>query len=335
MTLKVQRAGLMERRYGFYWTALSLAALALAGIVTGALLLGDSWLQLILAAALGVVLSQLGFLGHEAAHRQIFKSSRWNDWTGRVLSTLLVGLSYGWWMNKHSRHHANPNRQGKDPDIQGGAVAFTVDAADARTGWSRKLVSRQGYFFLPFLLLEGLSLHASSIRYLLTVRGAKQRPVEMVFLALRLAGYVALMFWLLPPGMAAAFIGVQLAVFGVLLGGAFAPNHIGMPIVPAEVKLDFIRRQVLMSRNISGGPLVRFFMGGLENQVEHHLFPMMARPNLRRAQRIVREHCRQHGIAYTETSLVGSYGVILRYLNQVGLKNRSTFTCPLVQQYRW
>ena len=84
--------------------------------------------------------------------------------------------------------------------------------------------------------------------------------------------------------MAAAFLGVQLAVFGFLLGGAFAPNHVAMPIVPADGQFDFIRRQVLMSRNISGGPVVRFFMGGLENQVEHHLFPAMARPNLKRAQ---------------------------------------------------
>jgi fatty acid desaturase len=334
LTAKIQQAGLMKRRYGFYWTSMSLAVVALAAIFTGVVLLGDSWFQLLLAAALAVVFSQLGFLGHEAAHRQIFRSARWNDWTGRVLATLLVGLSYGWWMNKHSRHHANPNREGKDPDIHNKAVAFTVRAADARTGVGAKLARVQGYFFLPLLLLEGLSLHVSSVRYLLTAPGAKQRTVEIVFLVLRLVGYLAVVFWLLPPGMAAAFLGVQLGVFGVLLGGAFAPNHIGMPVVAESVKFDFLRRQVLMSRNISGGPVVRFLMGGLENQVEHHLFPMMARPNLKKAQAIVREHCHQHGITYTEMSLVRSYKVILGYLNQVGLGARATFVCPLVQQYR-
>lgn len=335
LTAKISEAGLMKRRYGFYWTSFGAAVVALAGIAVGVVLLGDSWLQLLLAAALGVVMSQLGFLGHEAAHRQVFRSARWNDWTGRVVSTLLVGISYGWWMNKHSRHHANPNKRLKDPDIASGAVAFTVEVADARTGVGSKLASKQGYFFLPLLLLEGLSLHASSIRHLVRGRGVKHRAVELTFLSVRLVGYVALVNWLLPAGMAAAFIGVQLAVFGFLLGGAFAPNHIGMPIVSADVKLDFLRRQVLMSRNISGGPITRFFMGGLENQVEHHLFPMMARPNLRHAQAIVREHCHRYGIPYTETSLFGSYRTILGYLNQVGLKNRSTFTCPLVQQIRW
>ncbi len=334
LTAKVQAAGLMKRRYGFYWSWMGASVLALAGIFVGMLLLGDSWLQLLLAGALGLVMSQLGFLGHEAAHRQMFRSPHWNEWAARVLSTLLVGLSYGWWMNKHNRHHGNPNRLGKDPDIDAQVVVFTADAANARPRWLARLTPIQGYFFLPLLFLEGLSLHTSSIRYLSTARGIKRRPVEIAFLAIRVFGYLGVIFWLLPFGMAAAFVGVQLAVFGFLLGGAFAPNHIAMPIVPRDGRIDFLRRQVLMSRNIRGGPIVRFFMGGLENQVEHHLFPMMARPNLKRAQAIVREHCREHQITYTETTLWRSYQVILRHLNEVGLKNRAGFECPIAQLYR-
>ena len=88
-----------------------------------------------------------------------------------------------------------------------------------------------------------------------------------------------------------------------------------------------------MSRDISGGPVVRF-MGGLDTQVEHHLFPGMARPNLRRAQTIVRDYCQEHGIHYTETSIWRAYGSILRYLNRVGLRQRDPLTCPVLQQYR-
>jgi hypothetical protein len=109
---------------------------------------------------------------------------------------------------------------------------------------------------------------------------------------------------LLPAGKAAAFVGVQLAVFGVLLGGAFAPNHIGMPIVPAGLKVDFLRRQVLMSRNICGGRITG--SAGLNYQIEHHQFPNMPRPNLKRAQPLVRAHCAEHGVDYTETSLLAS-----------------------------
>jgi len=334
LTALVKDAGLMGRRYGFYGVCLGAAGVALAAVWVGVVLLGDSWFQLLLAAALGLVAAQLGFLGHEACHRQIFRSARWNEWTGRVLSGLFVGISYGWWMSKHTRHHANPNKLGKDPDISSGAVAFTPEAAEGRRGLGAWLARRQGYFFLPLLALEGLSLHISSIRQVLGRAPVKHRRVEIAFLTVRLVGFLGLIFWLLPPGIAAAFVGVQIGVFGFLLGGAFAPNHVGMPTVPRGVEIDFLRRQVLMSRNISGGPVVRFFMGGLENQVEHHLFPGMARPNLRRARRIVRAYCAEHHIPYTETTLTSSYGTILRYLNQVGLAQRSTFACPLVQEYR-
>ena len=335
LTRAVQADGLMERRYGFYWTCFGAAAVALGSLVTGMVLLGDSWLQLLLAAGLGVLMAQLGFLGHEASHRQIFRSARWNDWSGRVVSNLLVGLSYGWWMNKHTRHHASPNFLGKDPDITSGAVAFTAEALEERSRLGAWLARRQGAYFLPLLALEGLSLHVSSVRHLLARRPVRHRWVELLFTGTRLVGYPVAVFLLLPPGMALAFIGVQVGVFGFLLGAAFAPNHVAMPIVPRGVKVDFLRRQVLMSRNIVGGPLVRFFMGGLANQVEHHLFPNMARPNLRRAAEHVRAYCHQHGVVYTETTLVQSYVHILRYLDEVGIGARSdTVTCPLTAQYR-
>lgn len=334
LTERVTSAGLMRRRYGFYWTAFAAAVLALGGVWTGVVLLDGSWLQLILAAALGVIFAQLGFLGHEANHKQIFKSARWNEWTGRVVSTLLVGISYGWWMTKHSRHHASPNQLGKDPDIESKALAFSTEAAGERRGLGAWLAGRQGIFFLPLLTLTGLNLHVSSVTRVLSRQPMKHRAVEITFLAVRIFGYLALVFLLLPPGVAAAFVGVQVLVFGFLLGGAFAPNHIGMPVVPRGMSIDFLRRQVLMSRNISGGPVVRFLLGGLDSQVEHHLFPSMPRPNLRRAQAIVQDYCREHGIVYTETSLWRAYANILPYLNRVGLRQQDAFACPLAQQFR-
>jgi hypothetical protein len=85
--------------------------------------------------------------------------------------------------------------------------------------------------------------------------------------------YFGLIFWLLPFGLAWAFIGVQLAVFGLYMGATFAPNHNGMPIVPADVKLDFLSKPVRTSRNIAGGWWATILMGGLNYQIEHHLFP--------------------------------------------------------------
>ena len=330
----IQDADLLRRRYGFYWTRIVAVIVAFTLVWVAVLVVGNSWWTLIPAAALAVVSTQLGFLGHDLAHRQVFVSAGWNAWMARVLSGLFAGLSYGWWRGKHNKHHNAPNQEGKDPDIGAGVLAFTPASAAARTGLAAAFTRRQGWWFFPLLTLEGVNLHITSVQTLLHSKDLKYRWVELSFITVRLGGYLAAVFVLLPPGKAAVFIGVQLAVFGVLLGGSFAPNHKGMPIVAATMKVDFLRRQVLMSRNVRGGRLSDFAMGGLNYQIEHHLFPSMPRPNLKRAQPIVRAHCGAHGVAYTETTLLRSYGIVIRYLNAVGLKHRDPFQCPLIQRYR-
>ncbi|WP_378143933.1 fatty acid desaturase family protein [Cnuibacter sp. UC19_7] len=325
----VRDAGLLGRRRGFYLLAFTTISVALAVAVTVFLLLGDSWWQLIVAGALGIILTQYAFLAHEAAHRQIFTSGRANDFAGRTLGNLFVGISYSWWMTKHSRHHANPNVLGRDPDIARDVVSFTADDAARARGLYGWFTRRQGYLFFPILVFEGLNLHLHGLRTVFGRGKVDKRPVEIVMLLTRLGLYVTAIFLVLSPGVAAAFLGVQLAVFGVYMGASFAPNHKGMPILPHDSRVDFLRRQVLTSRNISGGPIVQAFMGGLNHQVEHHLFPNMPRPHLRRAQALVKDYCATHEIPYTETTLVGSYGIVIRYLNAVGLSaGADPFDCP-------
>ena len=80
-----------------------------------------------------MILTQVAFLGHDAAHRQIFADGRANNWTSLVLADLFVGLSHGWWQRKHTRHHANPNKIDADPDIDLEVLAFTPEQAATRT----------------------------------------------------------------------------------------------------------------------------------------------------------------------------------------------------------
>jgi fatty acid desaturase len=330
----VRELGLLQRRHGYYWTRIAAVTAAFGAIWAGVVLLGDSWWQLTLAGALAVVLTQVAFLSHDSAHRQIFDSAAWNDWTARLLAGGLAGLSASWWRTKHSRHHAAPNQLDSDPDIDSAVLAFTPDAAASRTGPAAWLGRRQGWFFFPLLTLEGVNLHVASLRHLLGRQTAPFQRLEAALVLSRLGGYVAVLLILLPVGKAGAFLGLQLAIFGVCLGGSFAPNHKGMPLVPATMKLDFLRRQVLMSRNVRGGLVVDFALGGLNYQVEHHLFPSMPRPNLKTVQPVVREYCALHGVTYTEVGLFASYRIVVDYLNNVGLRARDPFQCPLVSLYR-
>ena len=326
--------GLMERRPGWYWARCLILLVAYAVGFWALFSLGSSPWQLLMAAYFAVLFTQTAFLAHDGAHKQIFVSGSRNEWFSRVIGNLLVGLSYGWWMNKHSRHHANPNRMGKDGDIKPGAIVFTAEDAAKRTGWHAAIMARQHWFFFPILTLAGIDLHINAVKAVAGAEPVKARAVEAALLTIRLVGFPVLVLLAAGPLMGLAFMGVQLAIFGLYMGGSFAPNHKGMAILPKDMSIDFLRRQTLTSRNISGGPLVWTGMGGLNFQIEHHLFPSMPSVNLRRARPIVRAFCEQRGVRYTETTLIGSYRIVLRYLQQVGLKHADPFDCPMAVQLR-
>jgi fatty acid desaturase len=314
---QVKNAGLLDRRRGYYIAKMIVTGSLLAAGWAGFVVLGDSWWQLLVAAFLAFVFAQLGFIGHDAGHRQIFRTARANYLTGILHANLAIGLSYGWWVDKHNRHHARPNHEDHDPDVQIGALAFTANQARAKTGPIRFIARHQRYLFLPLLLLEAAQLHISSIRALAHGR-LRHRPAEAALLALHLIGYLAALLLVLSPVKALAFLIVQQGLFGLYLGLSFAPNHKGMPVLTVDEKMDYLRRQVLTSRNIRGGWLTDFLLGGLNYQIEHHLFPSMPRPSLRRSQPLIRAFCQQHGVSYLNTSLIHSYAQALRHLHDVG-----------------
>jgi fatty acid desaturase len=317
LSRQVRQAGLLERRRGWYAARIGLnLALLAAGLVVF-VMVGESWWQLVTATYLAVVFTQLAFVGHDAGHRQIFGSRRANDLIGLAHANLLVGVSFHWWVGKHNRHHSNPNHEDLDPDISITALAFTSDQAASKHGLVRLIARYQAWLFFPLLLLEAAHLHLASSKAILAGRG-RTNTVEGLLLLAHVAGYTTALALVLSPLQAVAFALLQQGLFGLYLGCSFAPNHKGMPTLTNDQELDFLHRQVLTSRNVRGSRLVDFLLGGLNYQIEHHLFPNMPRPNLRHAQPLVRAFCQQHGIGYSEDSMFGSYAQAVRHLHRVG-----------------
>ena len=328
----VRDAGLLRRHRRFYIANFVVVSIAMAAAWVAFAVLRGSWFELIPAAAIGFLLTQYAFMGHESAHRQVWASPIANDFTARVLCDLFVGMSYSWWMNKHSRHHASPNTVDRDPDIERDFLVFQEKQARELRGISKWLAPRQGWIFFPALTLEGLNLHMQAFRTVFSPGHVDKRALEIVLLLIRNVGYIAVVFSFLPLGMAFAFVGVQMAVFGVYMGASFAPNHKGMPQIPADARIDFLRRQVTTSRNIhSLGSTT--LMGGLNYQIEHHLFPSMARPYLRKTSELVREYCAAREVTYTSVRAFESYGIVIRYFNRVGLAARDPFDCPAAASF--
>jgi fatty acid desaturase len=251
------------------------------------------------------------------SHRQVARTARVNKLLALCLGDVATGFSSRWWVVKHARHHANPNLVGADPDVDPGALIWTSEQAAARRGrfgvWTAR---HQAGLFFPLLLLEAVNLRVAGLR-------AVRRPRELVLQLSHLVGYLGGLLLILGPGRAAVFVAVHQGLVGLHLGVAFVPGHTGMPMPPVGSRWDFLRKQVLTTRNVAGGAAIDWLLGGLNHQIEHHLFPSMPRANLRRAGSVVRAHCANVGLPYASESLMRSLVLAVRHLREVGTSQDS------------
>ncbi|MFF4243298.1 fatty acid desaturase family protein [Streptomyces sp. NPDC001822] len=314
----VKGQGLLERRTGWYARGIAVNLAALGAVITGMVFLGDTWWTLVLALPLAVLWTRTAFFGHDAGHAQISGDRRTARIVGLVHANLLLGMNEAWWNDKHVRHHANPNHIDKDPDVGVGALVWTQKQAAQRRGLARRLTRNQARLFFPMLLLEGIALKIYGFQFLRR-QPVRERALSGLLLAGHLALYATLLLSTMSPGKAVLFALAHHALFGLHLGMAFAPNHKGMEMPdPDGDRWGHLQRQVLTSRNVRGAVLTDWFLGGLNYQIEHHLFPSMPRPHLRLAQPLVKAHCASIGMPYAETGLVESYRQALRHMHEVG-----------------
>jgi fatty acid desaturase len=319
---RVQEAGLLDKRPAYYALSITTNMVVLTFCLVVLFTIGSVWGQALAAAGLGIVCGQLGFQLHDSGHRQMFASGWKNAFVGLVTADLLLGMSYGWWVQKHNRHHGNPNDVDLDPDIKVGAIAYTDEQASARRGAGRLAAMYQAYLFFPLTTFLAWSMHVTGIAYLIK-EPSRYRRLEFGLLAVHAAIYLGAMLYFLGPWSALVVVLIHKGVGGAYMASVFAPNHKGMPQTDTNTRLDFVRTQVLTARNVRGHPLTDLWYGSLNYQIEHHLFPGMPRLNMRRAQPIIRQFCEEHGIAYYETSFLESYRELLSFLNDIGAPLRA------------
>ena len=313
----VRRAGCFERDYGYYaglvllnWTMLALGLLALPWA-------RDHGIYLLDAVFLAFVSGQFGYLGHDGAHLEVFSEWKHNYIFCLIHGNLLLGFSTGWWTRKHNLHHSNPNVIAMDGEVEIAGLAFTDEIALNRRGFMRTAAKYQAYTFFPLLSLTIIALWIESTQFLLQNR-SRRTLVEAILLIVHFILYGWLVLSILGFAHGAVFILVHQVLFGLYMGLVFAPNHKGMPMLDGATEIDFLHKQVITARNIFPGFLADYLYGGLNYQIEHHLFPRMPRPHLRKAREIVMAFCRRHSIPYAQTGILQSYWEILKYLDGVG-----------------
>ena len=314
---RVRQAGLLERQPWWYVLSIGINALLLCLCLVCLAQFQVIWFQVLAGIVLAFVSGQLAFQVHDAGHNQMFARTRLNRLVGFLTLNGLLGASFAWWIDDHTRHHAHPNQWDLDPDLDNGVMAFSTEQAFSRPWPLRWIVKYQAFLFVPLACLYAWSAHVNSILYLARHKFVSRR-LEAIVLALHAAATIGLLVHLVGPWSALLVIAVQRTGTGLYLGLVFGTNHQGMPQLTENVKLDYLRRQVLTTRNLRGGWFTDLLYGSLNLQIEHHLFPRMTRMNLRRARPIVKQFCAELAIPYHETSVVESYRELLCFLHAVG-----------------
>jgi fatty acid desaturase len=314
----IKQNGLLDRQPAYYAGKIVLMRGMLVPSLTFLLIFDNLWLQLLNAAYLAFVFVQISLVAHDFGHRQFSYGAGWkNECLALVLGNLLLGISQQWWIDKHNAHHGHPNQIDVDPDVDIPLLAFEEEQALDKRGLARFVVQYQAYLIFPLSLLQALSMRFRSIQFLIEKK-ARRPLAEALALGAHFLLYFGLLFSLLDAWQAVLFIAIHQGLTGLYLTSIFAPNHKGMPVLDKDSQLDFLRRQVLTSRNVTAHPITDFWYGGLNYQIEHHLFPSMPRNKLREVQAIVKAFCRDHTIAYHETSVLQSHREILQHLHRVG-----------------
>lgn len=235
---------------------------------------------------------QIGAMGHDANHYQVFSSKKYNDWTAYLCWNIGLGISNRWWQDQHNEHHFHPNDIDKDPSINLQLMSFSKEQFGRKRAYQKLFIRYQAYLYFPLMAFGVISLRISSILFILKNKRDKS-IVELAGILLHLSLYSVFIFSILGLKYGLFFVILHHILQGLYIGVIFAPNHKGMPIIKSGSKIDPIFQQIITSRNIKDGPVTSLLFGGLNYQIEHHLFTNMPRNNLKRAKPTVEKFCQE------------------------------------------
>ena len=312
---EIERQGLMRstglwRRKLLIW----LPAFVLSYVGLLALRFGWLWLGCVPLAAVGIL--TMGYVGHDAGHYALSRKRWINDVWGQLAMTVLCGMCFGFWRSRHNRHHAHCQQLEGDPDMRFSSVFSVYPGSKSwRTGLGRFFLRIQKWTFWPLASFFWVSLRSDAIRDLF------QRPNET-----RVDRFLLPLHWLLllvVPGLVfgwPAAISAYLTMSclsSLMTASVFIPNHIGMRRLGPGEEVSFLEQQVTTSRNITNPRLLDFYYGGLNSQIEHHLFPRVSHDRYRAMRPIVRAFCRERGISYQEVTLYRGLAAVSRHLGNM------------------
>lgn len=297
--------------YGVYAVVLLAATASSLWLITAT---QSPLIQFFNALFLGACFVQAGMLGHDLSHNQVFESRRLNKYFSTVAWGLLAAASESRWYMWHNTHHAHVNHINHDPDLDI-PFLFSEKQLEGRSAFVKKyILPNQHILFFLFLPMVYLGIHRDSVVYIF-MHPSWKNAVELILITVHFAALLYLLFAFLPWAVAGMFFIVHALSGGLYMGITFAPNHKGEKITDEHEAITWLH-QITSTRNLRPNRFIFHFFGGLNFQIEHHLFPGMPRMHYPKANKIVKAFCSRNNIEFNETTFFGSMKEIYEALKR-------------------
>ncbi|MED6144338.1 hypothetical protein PIB30_014871 [Stylosanthes scabra] len=295
---------------------------------------------------MGFLWIQSGWIGHDSGHYMIVGSKKLNRVLQILSGNVLAGISIGWWKWNHNAHHIACNSLDFDPDLQH-LPFFVVSSRFFNSifscfyerlmkfdSFSRFLVSYQHWTFYPVMCFARLNLFAQSFILLFSNRKVPDRGTEILGLIAFWIWYPLLVSCLPNWGERILFVLASFSVTGIQ-HIQFCLNHFSAKVyVGPPTATDWCEKQCNGTLDVSSSSWMDWFHGGLQFQVEHHLFPRLPRCHLRRISPFVKELCKKHNLPYNCVSFWKANVLTIRTLRNAALQARDV-SSPVPKNLVW
>jgi acyl-lipid Delta6-acetylenase / acyl-lipid (9-3)-desaturase len=325
---KFEREGWFEASLSYSFVKVAVAYAFLAASIALLLLREPSAFTSVLAGVLvAAFLQQIALLGHDLSHNAVFDSFKLNDLVGVLVASIGFGMNSTQWKDEHNVHHAITNQVHQDLQFVYLPI-WLLDEKELKDNalpWYAKiLVKIQLFTFLPLSVLVGrVNLMFLSIVYTLgldTKRGGKVAPDlrQGAALVAHYTWLIAVVFLLLDSPAHRWYFLAAMSWFSGILHIQLMISHVGTEMFFAhdQHNLEFVQFQLYSSRNINSNWATHWFHGGLQFQIEHHLFPRLPRNRLEDAKPYVVALAKKHGLPYMSDDFFAATADVLKHLHK-------------------
>ncbi|KAE9446326.1 hypothetical protein C3L33_21775, partial [Rhododendron williamsianum] len=346
LVAEFSKLGLFDKKGHGVLLSLCVIFVLLATSVYGVLRSDSALVHLLCGGMMGFIWIQSGWLGHDSGHYKIMPTKGLNRVAQILTGNCLAGISIAWWKWNHNAHHISCNSLDFDPDLQ--HMPFFVVSSkffhsltscfyERKMNFdavSRFLVSYQHWTFYPVMCIARINLFAQSIVLLLSKRKVPYRGQEILGLLVYWIWYPLLVSCLPNWGERVMFILASFTVTAIQ-HVQFCLNHFSSTIyLGPPTGNDWFQKQTSGTLNIECASWMDWFHGGLQFQIEHHLFPRLPRCQLRKISPIVVELCKKHNLPYNIAPFWEANVLTVRTLRNAALQARD-LTNPVPKNLVW